>query len=105
MALRVVIARLHVKAFGAGSSILRVNTSFCRMKHFNNELPLSKHTKKPSSMLRLITSGVAVGVVIGAAYSYFSNSERKLPGALINTPKPISMLVTLPSDLKVTRKV
>lgn len=105
MALRVVVARLHAKAFGAGSSILRVNNSFCRMKHFNNELPLAKHTKKPSSTLRLITSGVAVGVVIGVAYSYFSKPERKLPGALINTPKPMLMLETLPPDLKITRKV
>lgn len=105
MALRVVVARLHVKAFGAGSSILRVNNSLCRMKHFNNESPLAKHAKKPSSTLRLITSGVAIGVVIGAAYSYFSKPERKLPGVLINTPEPTLILETLPPDLKVTRKV
>jgi len=105
MALRVVIARLYVKTFGVKTPILRVNDSFSRMKHFNNESPLVKHSKKSTSTLRLITSGVAIGVVIGAAYSYFSKSERKLPGNMINTPIQIPLLKILPSDLKVTRKV
>lgn len=103
MALRV--ARLHIKAIGTRSPILRVNNSFNRMKHFNNESPLAKHTKKPTSTIRLITGGVTIGAVIGVVYSYFSESERKLPGAIVNTQTPVPILESLPPDLKVTRKV
>lgn len=105
MALRV--ARLHIKAIGTTgkSSVLRVNNSFSRMKHFNNDSPLAKHAKKPTSTIRLIAGGVAVGAVIGVAYSYYSGSERKLPGAIVNTPTQVQILETLPPNLKVTRKV
>lgn len=105
MAMRVVVARFHVKTIGTGPFTLRVNNSFSRMKHFDNKLPFDKHTKRPTSTLRLITNGVAIGVVIGAAYSYFTASERRLPGTIINTPIQSPILKTLPSDLKVTRKV
>jgi len=103
MALRVAVARLNTVA--GGPSLLRINNTFSRLKHFNSESPLAKHTKKRTSTVRLIGSGVAIGVVVGAAYSYFSDSERKLPGAIVNTPTQIPTLKTLPTDLKVTRKV
>ncbi|XP_015371781.1 PREDICTED: prostaglandin E synthase 2 [Diuraphis noxia] len=103
MALRVAVARFNTVA--GGPSLLRINHTFSRLKHFNSESPLAKHAKKRTSTVRLIGSGLAIGVVVGAAYSYFSDSERKLPGAIVNTPTQIPILKTLPTDLKVTRKV
>jgi len=103
MALRVAVARL--KTVAGGPSLLRINNTFSRSKHFNSESPLAKHARKRTSTVRLIGGGVAIGVVVGAAYSYFSDSERKLPGAIVNTPTQIPILKTLPTDLKVTRKV
>ncbi|XP_025196508.1 prostaglandin E synthase 2 [Melanaphis sacchari] len=105
MALRVAVARLHIKTVAGRPFLLRINNPFNRMKHFNNESPLAKHARKRTSTARLIGGGVAIGVVIGAAYSYFSDSERKLPGSIVNTPKQIPILKTLPPELKVTRKV
>lgn len=75
------------------------------MKHFNQDWPLAKHTKKKTNSLRLIANGVAIGVAIGSAYTYFSKSERKLPGSIVDTPTKIPILKTLPPDVKVTRKV
>jgi len=103
MALRVAVARL--KTVAGGPSLLRINNTFSRSKHFNSESPLAKHARKRTSTVRLIGGGVAIGVVVGAAYSYFSDSERKLPGAIVNTPTQIPILKELPTDLKVTRKV
>ncbi|XP_026823301.1 prostaglandin E synthase 2 [Rhopalosiphum maidis] len=105
MALRVAIARLNTKTVSGGPFLLRTNNPFSRMKHFNNESPLAKHAKKRTSTVRLIGGGVAIGVVVGAAYSYFADSERKLPGSIVNTPTRIPILKTLPPELKVTRKV
>jgi len=105
MALRVAVARLHLKTVAGGPSLLRINNSFSRMKHFNSESPLAKHARKRTSTVHIIGGGVLIGVVVGAAYSYFSDSERKLPGAIVNTPTKVPILETLPPDLKVTRKV
>jgi microsomal prostaglandin-E synthase 2 len=106
MALRVAIFRLHnTKVVSTGPAILRINNSLTRMKHFNNESPLAKHTKKPMSTVRLVAGGISIGVIIGGVYAYFSKSERKLPGAIINTPTQISKIENLPPNLKVTRKV
>lgn len=105
MALRVAVAHLRVKTVAGVPSLLRINNPFSRMKHFNSESPLAKHSGKRTSTVRLIGGGVAIGVVVGAAYSYFADSERKLPGALVNSPTQIPILKTLPPDLKVTRKV
>lgn len=103
MALRIAVTRLSIPV---KPSILRINNSFIRMKHYtNNESPLAKHAKKPTSTLRVIGIGSAIGVCIGIVYSYFNESERKLPGTIINTPTQVPKLKTLPSDLKVTRKV
>jgi len=106
MALRVAIFRLHnTKVVSTGPAILRINNSITRMKHFNNESPLAKHTKKPMSTVRLVAGGISIGVIIGGVYAYFSKSERKLPGAIINTPTQIPKIENLPPNLKVTRKV
>jgi len=105
MALRVAVARLHSKAVCGRPSIIQVNSSFSRLKHFNNNSPLAKHAKKDISTVRLVAGGVAIGVGIGAVYSYFSKSERKLPGAIVNTPTQLPILDNLPPNLKVTRKV
>lgn len=105
MALRVAISRLHIKTIGNGPSILRVNNSFSRMKHFDSQSPLAKHTKKGPNTLRIIGTGLAIGVVIGTTYVFFSKPERKLPGAIVNTPTQVPLLDTLPPNLKVTRKV
>ncbi|KAE9532721.1 hypothetical protein AGLY_009802 [Aphis glycines] len=104
MALRVAVARLQ-KTVSGGPFLLRINNQFSRMKHFNNESPLAKHAKKRTSSVRLIGGGLAIGVAVGAVYSYFSDSERKLPGSIINTPTKLPIMKTLPSELKVTRKV
>jgi len=105
MALRVAVARLQIKTVAGGPFLLRINNQFSRMKHFNHESPLAKHAKKRTSTVRLIGSGLAIGVVVGAVYSYFSDSERKLPGSIINTPTKLPIMKTLPPELKVTRKV
>lgn len=105
MALRVAVSRLHVKAMGTGPTMLRINNSVSRMKHFDSGSPLAKHAKPRTSTLRVIGVGVAIGVGVGAVYSFFSDSERKLPGAIVNTPTQIPMLEILPPDLKVTREV
>lgn len=105
MALRVATSRLHMKTIGNGPSILRVNNSFSRMKHFDGQSPLAKHVKKGPSTLRVIGTGLAIGVVIGTTYAFFSKSERKLPGVIVNTPTQVPMLDMLPPNLKVTRKV
>lgn len=105
MALRVIVARLHMKSINSGSSLIRTNNSFSRMKHFNQDSPLAKHAKKRTSSVRLIANGVAIGVAIGSAYAYFSMPERKLPGSIVDSPTKIPILKTLPPDVKVTRKV
>lgn len=106
MALRVAVARLQTKAIGVvGPSVLRINNSFARLKHFNGESPLAKHATKKTGKLRVIANGVAIGMVVGVAYTYFSVKERKLPGAIVNTPTRVPVLKTLPPELKVTRKV
>lgn len=105
MALRVAVARLNIKAVGTGPYLQRINSSFSRMKHFNSESPLAKHTKQRMSTTRVIVNGVAIGVAVGVVYAYFSGSERKLPGAIVNTPVQMPVLEQLPPDLKITRKV
>lgn len=105
MALRVAVTSLRMKTLGSRPSALHVNYPFSRMKHFNSESPLAKHTKKQPSIISVIGTGAAIGIVIGVTYAYFSKKERKLPGVLINTPSSVPILQTLPSDLKVTRKV
>lgn len=103
MALRVAVTRLPIQV---KPSILRINNTFSRMKHYtSNESPLAKHAKKPTSTIRVIGIGSAIGVCIGVLYTYFNGPERKLPGTIINTPNQVSKLKTLPPDLKVTRKV
>lgn len=105
MALRVAIAHLNMRVIGARPSVLRINNSLSRMKHFNSDSPLSKHAKTGTSTPRLIGVGVTIGAGLGIIYSYFSDSERKLPGAIVNTPTQVPMLETLPPGLKVTREV
>lgn len=106
MALRVAIARFQLKTVGAGPSLIRVNNSFRRFKHFDGESPLAKHTKKRNtSTLRVIGNGIAIGVVLGVGYTYFAKSERKLPGVIVNEQIEVPVLEKLPPGLKVTRKV
>lgn len=105
MALRVAVVRLHSKAVCTGPCVIRVNSSFSRLKHFNNNSPLAKHAKKDISTVRLVAGGVAIGVGIGTAYTYFSKPERKLPGAIVNTPTQLPKIENLPPNLKVSRKV
>lgn len=110
MALRVAVARLRSKGLGsAGPSLLRANHASIggrRAKHFDAESPLAKHTNKRTSTARLVAGGMVVGAAIGVVYTYFSKTERKLPGAIVNTaPQRSPVLESLPPDLKVTRKV
>jgi hypothetical protein len=105
MALRVTVARLNIKTVCTGSYLHRINSSFIRMKHFNSESPITKHTKQRMSTKRVIVNGVIIGVAAGVVYSYFSGFERKLPGSIVNTSVQISVLKQLPSDLKISRKV
>lgn len=108
MALRVAITHLQMKTVGARPSLIKINNSFSRMKHFNSESPLAKHAKhgKPrTSTIRVIGNGIAIGVVLGVGYTYFSKSERKLPGAIVNEASQVPTLKQLPADLKIARKV
>lgn len=105
MALRIAITRLQMKTIGSRPSALNINYSLSRMKHFNSESPLAKHTKRQPSIISVIGTGVAIGVVIGVTYAYFSKKERKLPGVIINVPISVPILQVLPSNLKITRKV
>lgn len=106
MALRLAIrGNLYFRPLSTGPVVLRINNQLNRFKHFDNvEPPISKYKKQGGSMLRTIANGIAIGVAIGVGYYYFTDTEKKLPGSIINTPTTVSKIQTLP-EIKITREV